>query len=186
MKDGALDWTPMGQTAVAALGKDRGWTTIAFDAQTLAQNAGGTLAFEGGKLQVRLTFARAGTPIAPTDALYLDTVGTGRAGSAIPYQSLSGTSMATPMVTGAAMVLAQDVDGSTPAERAAKLAALVKASVRPVDAFSGKCSSLGWNPTATPHSSWWRAATSAQLRVREACTSAARRLLCAPGRTAPS
>ena len=105
MKDGALDWTPMGQTAVAALGKDRGWTTIAFDAQTLAQNAGGTLAFEGGKLQVRLTFARAGTPIAPTDALYLDTVGTGRAGSAIPYQSLSGTSMATPMVTGAAMVL---------------------------------------------------------------------------------
>ncbi|MDU1880747.1 MAG: kelch repeat-containing protein, partial [Eggerthella sp.] len=138
-----LDWTPMGQTAVAALGKDRGWTTIAFDAQTLAQNAGGTLAFEGGKLQVRLTFARAGTPIAPTDALYLDTVGTGRAGSAIPYQSLSGTSMATPMVTGAAMVLAQDVDGSTPAERAAKLAALVKASVRPVDAFSGKCSSGG-------------------------------------------
>ena len=37
MKDGALDWTPMGQTAVAALGKDRGWTTIAFDAQTLAR-----------------------------------------------------------------------------------------------------------------------------------------------------
>ncbi|MFR4802749.1 MAG: hypothetical protein ACLT98_05165 [Eggerthellaceae bacterium] len=62
----------------------------------------------------------------------LDTVGTGRAGSAIPYQSLSGTSGG-PMITGAAMVLAQDVDGSTPAERAAKLAALVKASVRPVD-----------------------------------------------------
>ena len=143
MKDGVLDWTPVGPTAVAILGKDRGWTTIAFDAQALAQNAGGTLAFEGDKLQVRLTFARAGTPIAPTDALYLDTVGTGRAGSAIPYQSLSGTSMATPMVTGAAMVLAQDVDGSTPAERAAKLAALVKASVRPVDAFSGKCSSGG-------------------------------------------
>lgn len=103
------------------------------------------------------------------------------------------------------MVLAQDVDGSTPAERAAKLAALVKASVRPVDAFSGKCSSGGHLDLRVASGNFVPVVSGARmesdgdaalvmvegsyfgaLRVREACTSAARRLRCAPGRTAPS
>lgn len=142
VKDGNQTWT--NPTTSTIVGCSLGWTTIALDAQALAQEQGGTLAFSDGKLSVKLTIVRSpGSAFESGDALYLDTVGVGAAGSAAPYQYMSGTSMATPMTTGAAMVLAQDVGDATPADGAAKLAALVKATVSPSDEFAGTCSSGG-------------------------------------------
>ena len=126
---------------------DKGWANLTTDARNLAKRSGGELAFTAdGKLQMALILARVGSTFETGDTLYLDAVGVGREGSAAPYLMMSGTSMATPMVTGAAMVLAERTKASappSPADRAAALATLVKASVRPVDAFSGFCASGG-------------------------------------------
>ena len=142
--DGTLDWTQLAQSALATMTDcSRGWVNLIANAQSLAVQSGGELVFPNGELQVKLTLGRQGKQFEPDDALYLDAVGVGKEGSAAPYLMMSGTSMATPMVTGAAMVLAEQVSGKTAAERAAALAARVKASVRPVSAFSGLCTSGG-------------------------------------------
>ena len=134
-------WTTFGEVAAELSG---GWGKLTADAQKLAQDENGELAFtDKGELQVRVTIARFGDAFGPDDTLYLDTVAVGKKDSVAAYELLDGTSMATPSVTGAAMVLAEQVSGQTAAERAAALAAHVKASVRPVGAFSGICTSGG-------------------------------------------
>ena len=145
---GTQDWTeprPSVQTTVVEC--NRGWANLTANARSLAQQSGGKLAFtDDGKLQVKLTLGRQGSSFERDDVLYLDAVGVGKENAAAPYQLQNGTSMAAPMATGAAMVLAERTKAnapSSPADRAAALAALVKASVRPVDAFSDLCTSGG-------------------------------------------
>lgn len=118
------------------------WQTCSFNASELAQNAGAELAYtDDGELQLQLVLLRSSPE---SSALYLDAVGVGAEGSTVAYSFFDGTSMATPMAAGAAMVLAQQIPAEgTPAEQAAALAALVKATVRPVDAFADRCSSGG-------------------------------------------
>lgn len=119
------------------------WQTCSFNASELAQNAGAELAYtDDGELQLQLVLLHSSSE--SSDALYLDAVGVGGAGSTVAYSFFDGTSMAAPMAAGAAMVLAQQIPAEgAPAERAAALAALVKATVRPVDAFADRCSSGG-------------------------------------------
>lgn len=119
------------------------WQTYSFNAGQLAQDAGAELAYtDDGELQLQIMLLHYSAEI--SDALYLDAVGVGAEGSTVAYSFFNGTSMATPMAAGAAMVLAQQIPAEgTPAEQAAALAALVKATVRPVGAFADRCSSGG-------------------------------------------
>ncbi len=65
----------------------------------------------------------------------------------VPYLYMSGTSMATPCVSGLAMVAAEQIEGYAEmgkAERAAELVGVLKGSVNAFDGqFSGKCASNG-------------------------------------------
>ncbi len=141
-----MGWTEFGAVMVDCSG---GWANLTVQAQSLAKASEGELAFIDGKLQMGLILARVGEDFGPDDVLYLDTIGVGKEDSVVAYKPSSGTSMATPMVTGGAMVLAKRTEASapsSPAERAAALAALVKASVRPADTtqdFSNLCASGG-------------------------------------------
>lgn len=119
------------------------WQTCSFNAREIAEKAGAELVYTAdGELQLQLVLLHDSSE--SSDALYLDAVGVGAASSTVAYSFFDGTSMATPMTAGAAMVLAQQVSAEgTPAEQAADLAALVKATVRPVGAFSDRCSSGG-------------------------------------------
>lgn len=79
--------------------------------------------------------------------LYVDSLGMGY--SLLRYDYFQGTSMATPMVTGATAVMyshllaAGELDGLTPAERAIYVANTVKASVRQYEGLKSLCSSQG-------------------------------------------
>lgn len=149
--DGTLSWTPFGVSYAEC---SSGWGSLSADMQKLveASGEGSALAYTSeGELQVLLTLVRVGAVFGDNDALYLDSVGVGTNGSEAAYGMMSGTSMATPMVSGAAMVLAAsnggEIDPSAPAaDRAAALAALVKASVRPAGGsqdFTSLCTSGG-------------------------------------------
>ncbi|WP_080798331.1 S8 family serine peptidase [Arabiibacter massiliensis] len=118
---------------------ENGWGTVSIDTQALLKE-GEQLAYEDGRLLVQLMIL-AEDPI----DFAIDAVGVGADGASTGYAYNSGTSMATPMVTGAALVLAGDasLEGMAPAERAAGLAALVKGTVRPMKEFEGLCSSGG-------------------------------------------
>lgn len=70
-------------------------------------------------------------------AVYIDNIGVGD--ETLPYNYSDGTSMATPMVTGAVAVLAERY----PADSAAMRAARVIGSVRKYDEFKDKCVSDG-------------------------------------------
>ena len=78
------------------------------------------------------------------EKIYFDTIGIGS--EKYPYGFKSGTSMACPAAVGAAAVIASrhyDELTSGDAESAKKLAAYVRASVRPVSALDGKISTGG-------------------------------------------
>lgn len=72
-----------------------------------------------------------------TDAVYFDAVGIGT--EKVPYGMISGTSMATPAVTGFAAVL----KAAHPELSGKELADLVKATVRPVKSLEGRLKSGG-------------------------------------------
>ena len=75
----------------------------------------------------------------------VDSIGLGS--NVVPYAYMQGTSMAAPVATGAAAVLAgaglADAEGGDPAKSAERLAALLRAAAEPGEAYGGLCSTGG-------------------------------------------
>lgn len=125
------------------------WGTVSLDLESfcikneatpLIHNDGHTLWLEG-----RIDFfVEEGSTENHPASYHVDAFGVGASDSAVPYAYSSGTSMAAPAATGAAAVLALNDDTSKLASEQAKLrAARLKGSVKPIDAFDGKCTSGG-------------------------------------------
>ena len=77
--------------------------------------------------------------------LYIDRIAIGGRGNAgfLPYQYMNGTSMATPVVTGAAAVVSSNVYGASLAERASQTVTLLKGTVHQADGYLGLCKQNG-------------------------------------------
>ncbi|MDR1087862.1 MAG: S8 family serine peptidase [Coriobacteriales bacterium] len=100
--------------------------------------------FSALTLEILLTSTNPDQSLLDTDFLYIDAVGLGVDGAAIPYLYASGTSMATPMAAGAAMILSES-EGTAlaPSAKALLRAATLAACVRPVEGFDVFCTSGG-------------------------------------------
>ncbi|MBQ9006368.1 MAG: S8 family serine peptidase [Atopobiaceae bacterium] len=82
----------------------------------------------------------------PVDVdLYLDQIAVGRRGNDgyLPYEFMSGTSMATPCVAGSAAVVSSTIEGVDTATRAARTVRMLKAAVRQADGYKGFCKQNG-------------------------------------------
>lgn len=84
------------------------------------------------KFALRLTFVAGGQPV-----VWFDSVGIGT--QKVPYDYLSGTSMATPAAAGACAILAAQHPSDTAAQRASRL----KGSVRPNASLAGRTTTGG-------------------------------------------
>ena len=84
-------------------------------------------------------------PDIPIDTdMYIDQIAIGRRDNTgfMPYCYMTGTSMATPIVTGAAAIVSSTVDAE-PEERAAQTVRLLKGAVRQTDSYRGFCKQNG-------------------------------------------
>lgn len=131
------------------------WEPLSLDLEQLLKDSGSTgVAFDdAGNMTLRMVVLLPYDPNAD-DAVNLDCIGVGSSeGSVGSYDIINGTSMAAPMATGAAAVLARDEtpsattlaqDGAqTLAASAAERAARLKGSTAPASAFSKTCRSDG-------------------------------------------
>lgn len=77
--------------------------------------------------------------------IYLDRIAIGKPGNAgfLPYQYMNGTSMATPVVTGAAAVVSSSIQGVSLAERASQTVELLKGTVHQADGYKDLCKQNG-------------------------------------------
>ncbi|MCH3968616.1 MAG: S8 family serine peptidase [Atopobiaceae bacterium] len=142
--DGTVDWSTYKGAASFAGGSE--WLNLYADTSTLLTD-GQTIARDAdGAMTVEVLVMDDGTAAEPS--IYLDRCSLGT--SMTPYLYLSGTSMAAPMVCGAAAVAAKDqgLDNAAPVELRAQLArdrvAWVESHVNQYDGrFLGMCTSGG-------------------------------------------
>ena len=77
--------------------------------------------------------------------IYLDRIAIGKPGNSgfLPYQYMNGTSMATPVVTGAAAVVSSSIQGVSLSERASQTVELLKGTVHQADGYKDLCKQNG-------------------------------------------
>ena len=77
--------------------------------------------------------------------IYVDRIAIGKPGNSgfLPYQYMNGTSMATPVVTGAAAVVSSSIQGVSLAERASQTVQLLKGTVHQSDGYKDLCKQNG-------------------------------------------
>lgn len=124
---------------------DRGeWSHISIDLTESASEEGFTPDYENDRLEVLVEYLYYSSDLNEPGQIYVDAVGVGADGVATPYAFASGTSMATPAATGAAMVISTADNASLdPSTQALLRAAGLEASVRPLAAFANVCTSGG-------------------------------------------
>ncbi|MDR1087687.1 MAG: S8 family serine peptidase [Coriobacteriales bacterium] len=131
-------------SAVATIRRNE-WDHVLFDFASL-RSQGLEPATVDGSLTLAVLLLGAGSkqPLTDADSLYIDAVGLGVDGAAIPYAYESGTSMATPAAAGAAMIVSEGEDPAMPpSEQALLRAATLAACVRPIEGFDEFCTSGG-------------------------------------------
>ncbi|MEG0477223.1 MAG: S8 family serine peptidase [Raoultibacter sp.] len=129
---------------------EAGWNSVSLDVDKMLANMHGKeLVYHndgnGDYVSIALSFGPV-EPLEKSFELYFDNISIGN--QTVGYEFMNGTSMATPLVTGAAAVQATRIKqaASAPqskAERARLLAATLKGSVVSYDAFKGFCTSGG-------------------------------------------
>ncbi|MDO4403875.1 MAG: S8 family serine peptidase [Atopobiaceae bacterium] len=77
--------------------------------------------------------------------MYIDQIAIGGPNNSgfLPYSYMNGTSMATPIVTGAAAIVSSGIDASSPAERAALTVQMLKGAVHQAPGYQGFCKQNG-------------------------------------------
>lgn len=118
------------------------WNSVTLDLKSQPEKK---VVYEGGKfLYIEILVINAPGAASFENGLLIDSVALGPEGSLVPYQFMSGTSMAAPHATGAAAVLATGDDLSqSKSEQALLRAARLEGSIRDVPAFNSLCTSGG-------------------------------------------
>ncbi|MBR3235592.1 MAG: S8 family serine peptidase [Atopobiaceae bacterium] len=77
--------------------------------------------------------------------MYIDQIAIGEPNNSgfLPYSYMNGTSMATPIVRGAAAIVSSGIDASSPAERAALTVQMLKSAVHQAPGYQGFCKQNG-------------------------------------------
>lgn len=129
-----------------------GWTQESVDLSDIVKNWGGesdSLAYhtdaDGSGYLVMALMYLTSTDYQPQDSeyAYLDCVGLGN--RTVPYAYMSGTSMASPLVAGAAAVASTRVDGAlSPSERALETISIIKGCTTQRAEYEGTCASGGY------------------------------------------
>lgn len=145
-KDGNHVWVPTRSYGI--LYGPEEWGVEEADLGTLEQETGCSIAYtESDQMVLRINLVRVNGVLTSADTLYIDSVGVGK--SLVPYEYMDGTSMATPMATGAAAVLAAEesvaTDDEERAAAARQRAARLSGSVTypETNAFEDTCVSGG-------------------------------------------
>ena len=158
--DGSIaNFTDM--TQAAGCGTTYGWNNLSVSLGTALSSAGQSMKYpslvwhsdgtvnsdgeENGYIIVPMEIALATaskSEIADDDCFYFDCAGLGNA--TLPYQMMCGTSMATPLATGAAVICSAAVDQTQDASnRAKQTAELLKSCTTKFDQFTGLCTQNG-------------------------------------------